>query len=105
MNTLSLVLVNPETRKTVKQQVICLHKKGMTGRAIAEMLNFSEYAVSRIVRSYKKEGMNCVKEKTRGRKQGEKRTLTPQQEKEIQRSIIDKHSEQMKLAFCLWIRK
>lgn len=104
MKTISLVSVNPETRKTVKQQVIRLHQKGRKGREIAELLNLSEYAVSRIVRSYKKEGMDCIKEKTRGRKHGEKRSLTPAQEKEIQRIIIDKYPEQMKLSFCLWTR-
>ena len=104
METINLLKVKSETRKTVKQQVIRLHKKGTKGRDIAEMLNLSEYAVSRIVRSYKKEGMDCIKELPRGRKHGEKRTLTPQQEKEIQRIIIDKHPEQMKLSFCLWTR-
>ena len=71
METINLLKVKSETRKTVKQQVIRLHKKGTKGRDIAEMLNLSEYAVSRIVRSYKKEGMDCIKELPRGRKHGE----------------------------------
>ncbi len=48
--------------------------------------------------------MQSVKEKARGRKQGEKRSLTPQQEKEIQRIIIDKCPDQLKIAACLWTR-
>ena len=48
--------------------------------------------------------MHSVKEKTRGRKHGEKRTLTLQQEKEIQRIIIDKCPDQVKIAACLWTR-
>ncbi len=48
--------------------------------------------------------MQSVKEKARGRKQGEKRSLTPQQEKEIQRIIIDKCPDQLKIAVCLWTR-
>ena len=55
MDRINLVKVNSETRKTIKQQVIRLHKKGKKGKAIAEDLNLSEFAVSRIVSSFKKE--------------------------------------------------
>jgi transposase len=48
--------------------------------------------------------MSCIKEKVRGRKTGEKRSLSKQQEREIQRIIIDKCPDQMKLSFCLWTR-
>lgn len=104
MEKISLVNVSPETRKTIKEQVIRLHKKGMRGKVIAETLNLSEFAVSRIVSAFKKKGMKCVNEKTRGRKTGEKRVLNPEQEKEIRSLIIDKFPEQMKLSFALWTR-
>ena len=64
MEKISLVNVSPETRKTIKEQVIRLHKKGMRGKVIAETLNLSEFAVSRIVSAFKKKGMKCVNEKT-----------------------------------------
>ena len=104
MERINLKTVSQETRKTIKQQVIRLHKKGKSESDIADSVNISYQAVSRIVRSYKKEGMSCVVEKTRGRKVGEKRSLNKQQEKEIQRIIIDKNPDQLKLAFCLWTR-
>ena len=68
-----------------------------------DTLNISYDAVSRIVRSYKQNGC-LLKEKTRGRKKGEKRTLSVKQEREIQRLIIDKYPDQMKLGFALWTR-
>ena len=83
MDTINLLKVSPETRRTIKEQTIRLHAKGKKEAEIADSLNISYQAVSRIVRAYKKEGMHSVKEKTRGRKHGEKRTLTPQQEKEM----------------------
>ena len=83
MEKISLVRVSPETRKTIKQRVIRLHKKGIKGKEIADNLNLSEFAVSRIVSAFKKKGMKCVNEKTRGRKRGEKRALSPDQEKEM----------------------
>ena len=104
MEKISLVRVSPETRKTIKQQVIRLHKKGIKGKEIADNLNLSEFAVSRIVSAFKKKGMKCVNEKTRGRKEGEKRALSPDQEKEIRGIIIDKFPDQMKLSFALWTR-
>lgn len=104
MDTIHLLKVSAETRKTIKEQAIRLHKKGKKEAEIADALNISYQAVSRIIRAYKKEGMQSVEEKTRGRKHGEKRTLTPQQEKEIQSIIIDKCPDQVKIAGCLWTR-
>ena len=104
MKTISLVSVSKETRKTIKEQVIRLHKKGIKGKDIAETLNLSEDAVSRIVSAFKKKGMKCVNEKTRGRKLGEMRMLSPEQEKEIRGIIIDRFPDQMKLSFALWTR-
>ena len=104
MKTISLKTVSSETRKTIKEQVVRLHRKGHKEKEISDSVNISVQAVSRIVRSYKKEGMKCLKENTRGRKHGEKRLLTSSQEREIQRIIIDKYPEQMKLSFALWTR-
>lgn len=104
MDTIHLLKVSPETRKTIKEQAIRLHNKGKKEAEIADALNISYQAVSRIIRAYKKGGMHSVKERTRGRKHGEKRSLTPQQEKEIQRTIIDKCPDQVKIAACLWTR-
>lgn len=104
MKTINLLHVSHETRNTIKQQVIRLHKKGKTGVEIADNVNISIFAVSRIAAPYKKKGMGSLKEKTRGRKHGEKRLLILAQEREIQRIIIGKYPEQMKLSFALWIR-
>ena len=104
METISLLSVSSETRKIIKEQAIRLHNKGRNESEIADALNISYQAVSRIIRAYKKEGMHSIEEKTRGRKHGEKRSLTAQQEKEIQRIIIDKCPDQVKIAACLWTR-
>lgn len=102
MEMINLLKVSRETRKTIKEHAIRLHNKGKNESEITDALNTSYQAVSRIIRAYKKEGVFSVKEKIRGRKHGEKRSLTPQQEKEIQRIIIDKCPDQVKIATCLW---
>jgi hypothetical protein len=46
-----------------------------------------------------------IKPKTRGRRVGDKRLLTPNQKREIRQTIIDKNPEQLKLKCCMWTRK
>ena len=103
METVSLKKVDAKTREYIKKRVIHLYEKKTKYAVIADTLNISYDAVSRIVRSYKQNGC-LLKEKTRGRKKGEKRTLSVEQEREIQRLIIDKYPDQMKLGFALWTR-
>ena len=43
--------------------------------------------------------------KKRGRSVGEKRILTPEQEREIQQIIVDKNPMQLKFKECMWTRK
>ena len=79
-------------------------RKGKKHKDIAEVLGVSKYAVDRISSFYKREGAKCLNEKARGRKPGEKRQLSPEQEKEIQHILIDKYPNQLKLNFMLWTR-
>ena len=103
MEKINLITVDAQTRAYIKKQVVHLYKKGKKHSEISDALCISYDAVSRIVSSYNKNG-HIVKEQTRGRKRGEKRTLSMEQEKEIQRIIIDKYPDQMKLGFALWTR-
>lgn len=104
MQTINLVTVSPETRKIIKKQVISLIKKGKKQSEIAETVGISPQAVKRISSAFKKEGTACLKEKKRGRKLGEKRLLTPAQEKEIYNILVDKSPDQMRLGSMLWTR-
>lgn len=104
MENINLTSVNSETRAVIKRQVIAMLRKGKKHKDIAEVLSISKYAVDRISSLYKREGAKCLNEKTRGRKLGEKRQLSPEQEKEIQHILIDKYPNQLKLNFMLWTR-
>ena len=103
METISLRSVNKETRTYIKKQAVKLYNKGKKLGEIVDALNISYDAASRIVSAFKRHGA-ILQEKVRGRKKGEKRTLSAQQEKEIQRIIIDKRPDQVKLGFALWTR-
>ncbi len=71
---------------------------------IIEATSLSQDTVYVTIRKYKKGGMAALKPKSRGRKTGEKRSLTPKQEKEILSQLVDKNPAQLKLKGCMWTR-
>ena len=80
---INLVKVSPDTRETIKRQVINLYQNGYKAKKIGEILCISEYAARRVIAAYKEDGMECIKEAARGRKPGEKRILSAKQEKKF----------------------
>ena len=80
---INLVKVSPDTRETIKRQVINLYQNGYKAKKIGEILCISEYAARRIIAAYEEEGLECIKEAARGRKPGEKRILSAKQEKKF----------------------
>ena len=91
-------------RPAVLQPVAPLFKKQKSVEEIIEVTGFSERTVRETIRKYKSGGMAALKPKKRGRKVGEKRTLTPNQEEEIVRIITDKNPDQLKMKCALWTR-
>ena len=93
-----------EEQYQIRKNIIRLLKEGKSGREIAKLLDVSEGHVSNVKTASTKNGISGIKIGTRGRRKGDKRTLTPAQEKEIQKLIVDKCPEQMKLPGCMWTR-
>lgn len=97
--------LNPDGQYQIRLGIIRLWKKGKSYREIAEIFNVSERHVRSVKKKYQEGGLEAIKLKTRGRKPGAKRLLTPEQEKEIQEIIVDKTPEQLKFKECMWCRK
>lgn len=93
-----------EVQQQLRNQAVRLRKKGMGYKEIAEIVCASPNAVGGWCRAYAKYGAKGIKIQKRGRRQGEQRTLTPEQEKRIQKAIVDKEPDQLKLPFALWTR-
>lgn len=93
-----------ETQYEIRKAIVRMLKKDMKGKEIAKLLGVSEGHVSNVKKAYKEHGIEGIKQKHQGRKKGEKRILTPQQEKEIMQIIIDKDPMQLKFKECMWTR-
>jgi transposase len=87
-----------------RRQVIRLHKKGHTRSQIAQLCELSYTAVTKIIGLYEQGGSAALEPGRRGRRQGEDRRLTAEQEQRIQKLICDKRPEQLKMSFALWNR-
>jgi len=88
----------------LKKVALRLRQKGKKVREICELTGLSDKTVRMAFAAYDNGGIDAIKPKIRGRKTGEKRTLTPDQEKEIISLLVDKNPEQMKLKGCMWNR-
>jgi len=71
---------------------------------IVEMTGLTYPTVRSAIDLYVEGGWPAIRPMPRGRTPGDGRLLTPDQEKQIQRAIIDKRPEQLKMDFCLWSR-
>ena len=99
------VRLSPEEQYQIRKTIIRLVEKGKTNQEIAEILDVSLRHVQSTKKQYKEGGIAALKPQKRGRREGAKRTLTPAQEKEIQKILVDKTPEQLKFKECMWSRK
>ena len=104
MNKTDARKLKKEVQQQLRRQAVRLRSKSMTYKEIGEIVGVHLDTVGRWCRDYEKHGAMGIKIKTRGRKIGDKRTLTPEQEKRIQNAIVDKEPDQLKLPFALWTR-
>jgi transposase len=95
---------SPQTQYEIRKQVIRLRKRDLPNKVVAEGLGISIGRASKIWQSYKKEGSKAIKLGRRGRRTGEQRTLSSDQESELRKALIDKTPDQLKLPFALWTR-
>jgi len=90
-----------EELKAVWKHICKMHDEGISGVQICRITGANKSTVSDVLKRYK-ETKKIPVPKSRGRKIGEGRLLTPEQEKEIKKTIIDKNPNQLKFDCCLW---
>ena len=95
---------NPESVYELKKVALKLRKKNKSVKEIAEITGLSNQTVRDLFKKYDKGGIAAIKPRKRGRKPGEKRHLSPAQEQEILKQLLDHNPEQFKIKGCLWTR-
>lgn len=96
---------SPSALFEIRKQIVRLYKKDLGPMAIKDQTGISWGAIRKAIDLYEKGGMTALKPNRRGCKKGMSRTLTPEQEKQIQKDICDKRPEQLKMDFALWTRE
>ena len=99
--------LEPAAQYELRKQVIRAWKRGRNRVQISEDIGLSYPAVCNIVKRYREneeKGVAALAPSRRGRREGEDRALSAEQESMIQRLICEKRPEQMKMEFALWNR-
>ena len=105
MEKIDLRTANKSEKEAMRSVVISMYKKGIKQKEISLLLGLRPNTISDWVKLYKEHGNKGLKEVKRGRKKGYGKLLSPVQEIEVQKMIIDKMPEQLKLPYALWTRK
>lgn len=87
-----------------RKQVVRLHMKGLKVMQIVDMTGLSYPPVRAAIDLFEAGGWAAIRPASRGRSRGDGRVLSQVQEDAIQRLIIDKRPEQLKMDFSLWTR-
>ena len=105
METIDARKHTQEVQEQLRRQIVKLRKQGRSNQDIAEIVGVSEPHASRVWHRWLTEGEAAIRKGQRGRRHGEKRSLTAPQESQIQRLLVDKTPDQLKLDFALWTRE
>lgn len=94
-----------QERFIFRKRAISLINSGEKKKDIAQTFGVRASTVSSWVKCYKTQGLKGIKDINRGVKSEDKKLLSSQEELAIQKMIIDKMPDQLKLPFSLWTRK
>lgn len=94
-----------EVRLAFRKRAVSLLKKGIKKHKIAETLGVANNTITEWCKKHKENGATGLKSKKRGVTSESKKLLSEEQEKIIQKKIIDVMPSQYKLDFALWTRK
>lgn len=88
-----------------RRQAVKLRSKGLTRAEIGDIVGVHADTVGRWLKVYRSGGAKALTLKRRGRGEGSGRRLDKDQERKVQRLLIDKTPEQLKLPYALWTRE
>lgn len=95
---------NQQTQYQLRKQLVRLRRRGFQNKEAAGIVGISVAHASTIWQKYLKGGIDAIKPGKRGRRSGAQRVLDWKQEMTMQKMIVDKAPQQLKLPFALWTR-
>ncbi len=105
MEKIDLRKASKEEKEAIRIRAIGMYNQNLKQNEISVLLGVHKNSIYQWVKLFKKYGKKGLKEVKRGRKKGNSKLLSNTQEKEIQKMIIDKMPDQLKLPYALWTRK
>ncbi len=81
--------ISTEAQQEKRNTAIKLRKKNMTCQEVAEIVEVHHTTIARWYAKYKRDGNKAIKVGQRGRKTGANKSLSPEQEQQIIRQLID----------------
>jgi len=105
MEKIDFRTITEEARIVIRKQAIKQIQSGVKKKEVAQLYGVKQGTISVWVKKHKNEGVSGLKANKRGLKSEDCKLLKADQEKAIQKMIIDKMPEQLKLSFALWTRK
>lgn len=105
MEATDMRLLSRDARHERRVQVIRLRKAGHTYDEIAQQTGLSRTGVFDICKRHEAAGAKALRDAPNGRKTGDGRLLTAEQEALICKLIADKTPDQLKMVYALWTRQ
>ncbi len=93
------------TRLAFRKRAIELIKSAKKKGEVALLLGVNKNSITNWLKSYEESGNKGLKANKRGVKSEDKKLLSKEQEKAIQKMIIDKMPDQYKFDYALWTRR
>lgn len=94
--------VNREEAKQIRRQVVRLKEMGRSGKEIEEIVGVRESRTSAIWTAYQREGEESLTRKKNGRKAGSGMILSPEEQEEIRKIIVETRPEEHQIPGALW---
>jgi transposase len=105
MNKPDARLLNPTTQNYLRQQAIRLREQGKRMVDIAAYLGVHRNTITSWWNDYQTYGEAGLQQQQRGAKYGAGRTLTSEQESQVQQQMLDYFPEEVGIDSALWTRR
>jgi transposase len=97
--------LDPAAQAEARRIAVAMVKSGRTRMQAAEAVGVNRRFVGAWVVAEKAQGAAALAGKKRGRRPGEQKALTWEEEQKVRKLVIDKCPDQLKLPFALWTRE